>query len=67
MTKKVQLLKTRHVDQHSKRIQFGQLYGMGDYLSLYILQSGFRAFKYVPYGPIEYPITYKSSNNLIIS
>eukprot|EP00026_Physarum_polycephalum_P004538 Phypoly_transcript_04559.p1 GENE.Phypoly_transcript_04559~~Phypoly_transcript_04559.p1 ORF type:complete len:538 (+),score=62.19 Phypoly_transcript_04559:308-1921(+) len=51
-------LKNLHVDPKNSRVQFAQLYGMGDHLSFLVVQNGFRVFKYVPFGPIEHVIPY---------
>eukprot|EP00743_Colponemidia_sp_Colp-15_P009251 GILK01010104.1.p1 GENE.GILK01010104.1~~GILK01010104.1.p1 ORF type:complete len:467 (+),score=53.62 GILK01010104.1:25-1401(+) len=39
-------------------IQFGQLYGMCDFLTNEIASRGFQAYKYVPYGPVDEVIPY---------
>ncbi|CBZ52470.1 hypothetical protein NCLIV_022590 [Neospora caninum Liverpool] len=39
-------------------VSFGQLLGMGDNLTFTLSDSGFRVYKYVPYGPVEVTIPY---------
>lgn len=51
-------LRDLKVDPKNPRVQFGQLYGMGDHLSFLLVQNGLRVFKYVPYGPLEEVIPY---------
>jgi len=51
-------LKELTIDPKSTRVQFAQLYGMGDHLSFLVVQNGFRVFKYVPFGPIEHVMPY---------
>lgn len=41
-------------------VSFAQLYGMADYLTMPLKQSGFSVFKYVPYGPVKETIHYLS-------
>jgi proline dehydrogenase len=40
------------------RIQFSQLYGMGDNLSYVLAKNGYNVSKYVPYGPVKDTIPY---------
>jgi proline dehydrogenase len=42
------------------RINFGQLYGMGDFLSLTLANAGFNIVKYVPCGPVMEILPYLS-------
>jgi proline dehydrogenase len=58
VTKTIDRLKELNVDPKCSRVQFAQLFGMGDHLSFLVVQNGFRAFKYVPFGPIEHVIPY---------
>jgi proline dehydrogenase len=46
------------VDRTSNTICFGQLYGMSDHLSFNLGRSGYRAYKYVPYGEVHEVIPY---------
>ncbi|PFH32813.1 proline dehydrogenase [Besnoitia besnoiti] len=39
-------------------VSFGQLLGMGDHLTFTLSDSGFRVYKYVPYGPVDVTIPY---------
>ena len=40
------------------RVQFAQLYGMGDHLSLQLVLHGLNVCKYVPFGPLHEVIPY---------
>lgn len=40
-------------DQMRQVIDFAQLYGMSDHLTFNLAAAGFRAAKYLPYGPID--------------
>jgi len=46
------------VDRNKSTICFGQLYGMSDHLSFNLGRSGYRAYKYVPYGEVHEVIPY---------
>jgi len=40
------------------RLQFGQVHGMADSLSLALVKAGFEVSKYLPFGPVEKVIPY---------
>ena len=54
----VRLMKERNIDPRSHGVYFAQLLGMADHLSLTLGQGGYKAFKYVPYGPVGYCLPY---------
>lgn len=39
-------------------IYFGQLLGMADHLTFTLANNGYKAYKYVPYGPIDEVVPY---------
>jgi proline dehydrogenase len=41
------------IERGSGGVYFGQLLGMGDHLTSVLGQKGYKAYKYVPYGPID--------------
>lgn len=51
-------MRTRGLQPDDHRIAFAQLLGMSDNLSFNLTASGFRAAKYVPYGPLKEAIPY---------
>ena len=46
------------IERSKNTVYFGQLYGMSDHLSFNLGQSGYRAYKYVPYGEVQEVIPY---------
>ena len=40
------------------QVFFGQLLGMADHLTFSLAASGYKAYKYVPYGPIDEVVPY---------
>jgi len=46
------------IDPKTSNVQFAQLYGMGDHLTLLLVNNGQRVFKYVPFGPVEHVMPY---------
>lgn len=42
----------------SRKVTFGQLYGMGDAISHGLVAGGFSVFKYLPFGPVDKTIPY---------
>lgn len=46
------------IDRQASTVCFGQLLGMADNLSFNLGKHGYRAFKYVPYGPIKMVMPY---------
>ncbi|KAF2076650.1 hypothetical protein CYY_002020 [Polysphondylium violaceum] len=54
----VKLIQELGIDSTSTSIQFGQLFGMADYLTYDLVSQNQRVFKYVPYGPVKEVIPY---------
>ncbi len=48
----------KKIDPGNPRIQFSQLYGMGDNVTFNQAKLGFNATKYLPYGPVKEVIPY---------
>ncbi|KAF3554394.1 hypothetical protein F2Q69_00016056 [Brassica cretica] len=46
------------IDKENGKIEFAQLYGMSDALSLGLKRAGFNVSKYMPYGPVETAVPY---------
>jgi len=46
------------LDVSQDRVGFGQLLGMADHLTFTLGRHGYRAYKYVPYGPVEEVVPY---------
>ncbi|CAE8641980.1 unnamed protein product, partial [Polarella glacialis] len=45
-------------DVSKDRVGFGQLMGMADHLTFTLGRHGYKAYKYVPYGPVEEVVPY---------
>lgn len=41
------------ISRDSSIVSFASLYGMSDYVSFSLANSGYITYKYLPYGPIE--------------
>jgi len=52
------LQKMEEFNVDHQRVGFGQLLGMGDHLTFPLGSHGYRAYKYVPYGPIDEVVPY---------
>ncbi|URE00911.1 Proline dehydrogenase [Musa troglodytarum] len=46
------------IGKEDQKLQFAQLLGMADGLSLGLKNAGFQVCKYVPFGPVEQVIPY---------
>lgn len=46
------LLKIKEFNTNRDNVYFGQLLGMADHLTFTLGKNGYKAYKYVPYGPI---------------
>ncbi len=53
-----ELMNLYGVEPASDLVFFSQLYGMSDVISFNLAKSGYRIFKYVPYGPVEKVMPY---------
>lgn len=46
------------IAKDNQNLQFAQLYGMSEALSLGLVNAGFRVSKYLPFGPVDQIIPY---------
>jgi len=51
------LLQRGHTPENCP-VMFAQLFGMCDHITLTLGKQGFRAFKYIPFGPVELTLPY---------
>lgn len=49
----IQKMKDNQIRRGSSVISFASLYGMSDYVAFALANSGYKTYKYLPYGPIE--------------
>ena len=56
--KLVGLMSQNHIPPDDNRITFAQLYGMSDHISYNLALKGFRAAKYLPFGPLREVLPY---------
>ncbi len=54
----VELMATHGLPPNSAQVSFGQLLGMKDHVTFTLGQHGYRAYKYVPYGPVKEVVPY---------
>jgi len=52
------LQRVQDLGRDKSKIHFGQLLGMADHLTFTLGTSGYKAYKYVPYGPIDEVVPY---------
>ncbi len=52
------MLRHPELKRDDPRIVFSQLYGMSDNISFNLAKAGFKAVKYVPYGPVKAAVPY---------
>lgn len=48
----------RNIDRKDGGVYFGQLLGMADNLTFNLGRNGYKAYKYVPYGPVQEVVPY---------
>ncbi|AWO00293.1 proline dehydrogenase [Chitinophaga alhagiae] len=48
-----ELLHTKGIPHNHPRVSFSQLYGMSDNITFNLAHAGYRASKYLPYGPVK--------------
>jgi proline dehydrogenase len=46
-------MKDYDIRRGSSIVSFASLYGMSDYVAFALANSGYKTYKYLPYGPIE--------------
>ncbi|CAF1080901.1 unnamed protein product [Rotaria sordida] len=49
----IQKMQDNNINRDSSVISFASLYGMSDYVAFALANSGYKTYKYLPYGPIE--------------
>ncbi|CAF0747211.1 unnamed protein product [Adineta steineri] len=49
----IQKMKDYNIRRGSSLVSFASLYGMSDYVAFALANSGYKTYKYLPYGPIE--------------
>ena len=54
----VGLMEEKGIESNDPRVEFSQLYGMGNHLTYNLAHHGYNASKYVPYGPVELVVPY---------
>lgn len=54
----VELMDKLRIAPHDERVIFSQLFGMSDHISFNLAKAGYRAAKFLPYGPVKDVIPY---------
>jgi proline dehydrogenase len=49
----MKLMKEQNIDPATGGVYFGQLLGMMDHLTFSLGGNGYKAYKYLPYGPVH--------------
>lgn len=53
-----ELLTEHQIAKHHPNIVIGQLFGMGDHITFNMAAAGYKATKYLPYGPVQELLPY---------
>ncbi|MEM9023383.1 MAG: proline dehydrogenase family protein, partial [Bacteroidota bacterium] len=54
----VERMQQQGIANTDSRVWFSQLYGMSDYMSYNLANSGYNVAKYLPYGPVRATVPY---------
>jgi hypothetical protein len=71
VTNAADIIRRQGIDPVGGKVVFGQIYGMGEQISLPLAAEGFLVYKSVPYGPLEEVLPYLSrraaENRVVLS
>lgn len=51
--KALTIMKEKKINANSKKVWFGQLFGMSDHISYNLAKEGYNVVKYIPFGPVK--------------